>query len=86
MEVLHPDNKIRYNDGDRVQIALNGDPQDLYEGTIVGLASEHIIDYWIIELDYMLPNWSYHCITQQHTFIRPRCDNRPFLCEGVSRI
>lgn len=85
MEVLHPDNKIKYNEGDRVQIALGGDVNNIVTGIVCGISSEHVIDFWIIKLDHFIDGWQYSCVTFQHTFIRPIGDNRPFLCEGVSR-
>lgn len=86
MPVLHPANKIRYREGDRVEIALSGDTANIVMGTIVGFAADHIIEWWIVKLDRLLSTWEFSCISVQHTFIRPSGDNRPFLCEGVSRI
>ena len=86
MTVIHPDNKIHYREGDRVEFTLYGDVSKLLRGIIVGIATSHIIDQFIVRLDEMLPDWAYSCVIIQHTFIRPLGDNRPFLCEGVSRI
>lgn len=83
---IHPDNKIHYNEGDRVQFTIDGNVNKLYHGTIVGFATNHLIDQWIVRLDEKLPDWEYSCIIVQHTFIRPFGDNRPFLCEGISRV
>ena len=86
MQVIHPDNKISYSEGDRVEFTLDGDVSSLLRGTIVGFASSHLIDQFIVRLDVMLLNWAYSCVVVQHTFIRPLGDNRPFLCEGISRV
>lgn len=86
MNVLHPDNKIEYREGDRVEVALGGDVKEVVLGTIRGISSAHVLDFWIVQLDQLLPSWEYSCITAQHTFVRPLGDNRPFLCEGVFRV
>lgn len=86
MNTLHPDNKIAYQEGDRVEVALSGSVDAIVHGTIRGISSEHIIDHWIVQLDMQLPTWKFSCINVQHTFIRPEGDNRPFLCEGISRV
>ena len=83
---IHPNNKIEYIEGDRVQFTVDGDVESLHTGTIVGIATRHIIDGWIIRLDAPIENWLFSCVVIQHTFIRPIGDNRPFLCEGFSRI
>ena len=84
-QVLHPDNKIEYNEGDEVEIVLDGNIKNIMNATICGKASEHIIDFWIVKLDNKIHNYQYSCLSVQHTFIRPKGDNRPFLCEGISR-
>jgi len=82
---LHPDNKTHYQDNDLIDVALNGDCTKIYKGRIRGLASEHIIDMWIVEIEnpflYEDLKWPYSCITVQHTFLRKRGSNEPFLCE-----
>lgn len=40
--------KPTFTEGDRVSVAL---PTDELRGTIRGLASENIIDLWIVEID-----------------------------------
>lgn len=80
---LDPIFKIRYKDGDRVQVAIAGNTEMIVSGTIVGLASEHVIDMWIVLLDELLPykEYPYRAFVAQHTFIRRLGDNKPFLCE-----
>ena len=86
MSTLHPDNKIAYHEGDRVEVALSGDVDRVVKATVCGIASAHIIDHWIVRLDEPIGTWEFSCISVQHTFIRPLGDNRPFLCEGRSRV
>ncbi len=85
-DTLHPDNKILYRQGAVVEVALAGDVRHVVRGRIVGIATQDVLDHWIVSLDNMLPDWPYQCISVQHTFIRPAGDNRPFLCEGVPRV
>lgn len=86
VDPLHPSNKVEYNEGDRVDIALNGDITKLYTGTIRGKSMEHIIDHWIVELDTPNDlNLLYSCYTFQNTFLRYCGSNEPFLCEGYNR-
>jgi hypothetical protein len=85
-QLLHPANKIRYTEGQQVDVALAGDIETLRKGTIRGLISEHLIDHWIVEFNEPVEGWPYSCISVQHTFLRPSGDNRPFLCEGFSRV
>jgi hypothetical protein len=84
--LLDPRNKIEFHEGDRVEFTLDGNVSNLLMGTVVGISTRHLIDYWIIQLDEKLPEWEYSCVTIQHTMMRPLDDNRPFLCEGVSRV
>lgn len=82
MDPLHPDNKIEYKDGERVQIAFAGNPKDIHYGQIIGISSRHIIDHWIVLLDNpSLLGWNYRAITAQHTFIKRLGSNEKFLCE-----
>lgn len=73
--------RIKFKNGDRVQVALAGNVDNLYSGTIIGLASEHVVDMWIIRVDESIKNYPYEALVQQHTFLRLVGDNKPFLCE-----
>ena len=84
-EPLHPDNKPRFADGDRVQFTIDGDVTRLFLGTVVGISTQHVIDHWIVLLDERMPAWPYRAITVQHTFLRREGSNEPFLCEGRGR-
>lgn len=84
--VLDPANKIEYVDQQPVEVLLGGDPEKLVTGRVIGRATSNgLIDYWIILLDERINDYPFQAIAVQHTFIRPQGDNRPFLCEGVSR-
>lgn len=76
-------NRVVYKNGDRVDVAVNGDVNNIVLGTVVGLASNNIIDHWLVNLDKRLPGnvYPYDAVSFQHTFIRLRGDNKPFLCE-----
>jgi hypothetical protein len=87
MSVLHSDNKIEYAEGDKVEIAMNGDVADIRTGVICGRATiSSLIDFWIVRFDKPNDVYPFSCASVQHTFIRPTGDNRPFLCEGVPRV
>ena len=77
-------NKPYFKNGDRVEVALAGYIDQIMLGTIIGKASEHVIDFWIVRFDKPLApelNYPYEATTVQHTFIRKVGENRPFLCE-----
>lgn len=83
---IHPDNKITYKNGDKIEFTIDGNVDKLYTGKIKGIATLNVIDFWIIEYD--VPNdlnWDYDCITLANTFIRKQGSNEPFLCEGRNR-
>lgn len=82
---IHPDNKIEYADQDRVEVVLDGRPP-IYTGTIIGKATQGLIDHWIVLLDAPLPGWPYRALSLQHSFIRRLNSNRPFLCEVAGNI
>lgn len=86
VEPLHPENKVAYVDGDRVQFTIDGDVARLYVGTVIGILSRQIIDHWIVLLDEPIPEWPYRSVAVQHTFIRKLGSNEPFLCEGRNRL
>ena len=74
-------NKPKYVNGDRIQIALDGYTNNIIEGTVIGIASEHVIDLWIVRFDKRLDHYPFDAATIQHTFMRKIGDNKPFLCE-----
>lgn len=80
MPAVHPDLKTEYGEGDRVEFVLDGKPP-VYKGKIVGIASRHILDHWIVQPDERLPDWAYSCVSLQHTFIRREGSNDEFLCQ-----
>lgn len=83
---LHPDNKIEFADGDRVEVALAGFIDNVVTGTIIGMATTPgVIDNWIVLLDTKLPTWPYRAIVVGHPFIRRDGANEPFLCQGRDR-
>lgn len=84
--LLHQDNKIEYTDQQQVQVTLDGNIDNVVTGRIVGKASSGIIDIWIVLLDKPIEGFPFSAFTTSHTLIRPLGDNRPFLCEGVSRV
>lgn len=65
---LNPTNKIKYNYGDKVRFKISSS-ENIYSGTIVGFISEHLIDFWAVELDEFLPNWPYKVISVANTAI-----------------
>jgi hypothetical protein len=85
MNALDPALKIKYRDGDRVDVALAGDVTNIVRGTVRGISAQHVLDWWIIELDEPIEGWEYSCITEQHTFLRREGSNQPFLCERHGR-
>jgi len=81
-EYAHDMNKTKYNNGDRVQVAIYGDVSHIITGTIVGLAVDHILDFWLVQTDERIDsNYPFDVASIQNTFIRKIGDNRPFLCE-----
>ena len=89
MDVLNPANKIDYTDGQEVEVMLDRNSAVIITGKVIGrgtAADSAIIDWWIVLLDKKIDGFPYSAITVPHTSIRPRGDNRPFLCEGVSRV
>ena len=77
---LHPDNKVQYQDGDRIKFLIPGDEQgEVKHGRIVGIASSHVIDHYIVEPFEKIGDWS--CWSIQHPHIRPETSNLPFLCK-----
>ena len=79
---LHPDNKVHYKDGDRIKFLIPGDEiGEVRHGRVVGFASSHIIDYYIVEPFEKIGEWS--CWSIQHTHIRPETSNLPFLCAAA---
>ena len=80
-DVLHPINKTKYLDGSRVEFTLDGNVSKTHRGAICGIASEGVIDEWIIRLDNKLETWAFSTIVLPHTFIRLEGSNSPFLCE-----
>lgn len=76
--------RIKFKNGARVEIALAGNINNIVCGKIIGLASEHLVDMWIILLDgIIIKDYPYEAMVCQHTFIRLVGDNKPFLCERV---
>lgn len=76
--------KFKYNDRVEFDLYSFGENQprgSLIRGRIVGLVSEHIIDFWIVEMDEFLPLWEFKAISVQNTFLRPEGSNEPFLWE-----
>lgn len=76
---IHPDNKVEYGDHDRVEFVIVTDGP-VYTGRIVGIASSHIIDHWIIQPDHKIPGWKYSCVSIPHPQIRREGSNQEFLC------
>mgnify|MGYP003387141721 CR=1 FL=1 len=70
-----------YKNNERIQVALNGDTNNIKNGKIVGISSINIIDMWLVQFDSKLEHYEYDVITIPHTFIRKFGDNKPFICE-----
>jgi hypothetical protein len=81
---LHPDNHRHWVDQERVEVAWCGNADNVFRGTVIGLASQHVLDFWIVLLDEKPAGWEYRAVTVQHTFMRPEGANEPFLCEKRS--
>lgn len=77
--VIHPDNKTRYENEERVEVVLDG-REPVYTGRIIGIASSGLLDHWIVMLDEKLDSWPFQAVALQHTFIRRAGSNMPFLC------
>jgi hypothetical protein len=80
--------KTEFKNGDRVEVALSGDINQIVTGKIVGKSFEHVIDMWLVLFDKSLdiPSYPYDVAPVQNTFIRAIGDNRPFLCESGSLV
>ena len=84
LEILHPDNKVEYKNGDHIEFLIpGGDMNDIKYGRILGISTRHIIDFWIVEPFVQIGDWT--CWSIQHTFIRPINSNKPFLCQLVNK-
>ena len=59
-------NKPEFRYGERVYCDM---PTCVGWGTIVGKASSHIIDLWIVDMDNFPENWKYKSITVPHTYL-----------------
>ncbi len=73
----------QYEDGDKVEFYIDGPESKLYYGTIRGKANMTLVNFWIVELDEMIPTWNYSCITVLHTLMRLRGSNQPFPYENI---
>jgi len=66
------ENKPTFSDGEPVQVDMScfGFPPKIETGKIVGKASEHILDNWMVEFDHAFPpTYPFKVVTVQHTFI-----------------
>ena len=70
---------MSYKNGDRVQVALYGNLNEIILATIVGLVANGINPLWIIEPDQQRGNFK--CLTMFESFIRPEGSNKLFACE-----
>lgn len=81
------DNK-HYRYGDPVEIsalhfAVSENPDKLLYGIVVGKISEHVIDFWMVELEEFIPNWEYKVVSVASSLMRPRGSKEEFLCKQV---
>jgi hypothetical protein len=40
-----------FKDGDIVDVAIEGNVENIVRGTVIGIVSEGIIDWWIVQID-----------------------------------
>ena len=77
--------KRLYAYDDLVEISAKGfaqtdDPNKLLYGRVVGKVSEHIIDFWIVELDEFIAGWDYKAVSVACSLMRPKGSNEEFAC------
>lgn len=85
------DGKPVYENGEEVEVAVGGDTNFIIHGTIVGIASKHIMDTWIVlvnasEREKLKPEYSYDAMVAFHPIIRPSGSNEPFWCEKTKLV
>lgn len=66
-----PFDKPSFKDNQRVEVTLEGNGNWL-PGRIRGIASSHLIDIWIVELDDYPDDWDFRCVTVPHSYIKLR--------------
>jgi hypothetical protein len=74
-------NRIRYKNGDKVEIAVLGDTNDIATGKIIGIASESLVTWWVVILDHGMADFEWSAFVAPHYNIRHLGCNEPFLCE-----
>ena len=82
IDTLHPNNHPQFAYGDKVDILLTWDNRRIIQGTIVGKATEHIIDMWLVESEGIFSSiYPYKVFSCPHPNLRLTGSNAPFGCE-----
>ena len=75
-----------FENGEAVEVAMGGDPNNIVRGCIVGVASYGVMDNWIIlvnenERHKLRPTYPFDAMVAFHPFIRTVGSNERFWCE-----
>lgn len=69
------ENKLNFQYGDYVNVDMsffNSGVSEIWRGKVIGLASQHVIDYWIVdfaEIITKISNYQYKAMTIPHVAI-----------------
>lgn len=78
--------RFKYNDRVEFDEYFFGGKQargSLRRGRIVGIISENIVDFWIVEMDDFLEGWDFKAISIPNTLLRSEGSNEKFACEAI---
>jgi hypothetical protein len=75
---MTPDDRIRFNNGDKVEVAIGGNLNNVVNGTILGIVSDDLVTIWIVKFAKPHGDYPFSAAAFPHFHIRYAGSNSPF--------